>query len=322
MLPMIELHLHLEGSIPYLALWELIQKYGGDTSIPNIEALISRFKYRDFNHFIETWIWKNTFIREYEDFKFISEQLALDLLKQNIQYAEVHYSPARFSGLQVQEITQAIRTGFDRIPDVEIALIIDLVRDLGPEKASHTLNDAKEIKEFGVIGIGLGGSESAYPAELFQNVYEDARKFGFHTTAHAGEAAGAQSIWAAIQKLKVERIGHGTRAFEDDNLLDYLVEHRIPLEICPLSNVCTRVVSNIESHPIRQYFDRGIMISISTDDPKMFGNSLIEEYRTLEKVFSFSSSEIRMLMSNAVQSSWLTKKRKEHFLSIINPSGE
>jgi adenosine deaminase len=323
-MPMIELHLHLEGAIPHSALWELIQKYGGDSSLPNIESLARRFRYKDFKHFIETWIWKNSFIREYEDFTYIAEQFVLDLSLQKILYAEVHYSPAGFSdsGLHIQEITKAIRTGFDRVPAVEIALIIDLIRDLGSERASHTLHEVKEVKELGVIGMGLGGLESAYPAELFQNVYEDVHNFGFHTTAHAGEAAGAQSIWAALRNLKVERIGHGTRAFEDIALLDYLVENKIPLEMCPLSNVCTRVVNDIESHPIRRYFDRGIMVSISTDDPKMFGNTLAEEYKLLEKIFSFSPAEIRVLMSNAVQSCWLADEKKQHFLSMINSSWE
>lgn len=317
--PLVELHLHLEGAIPYPALWELVQKYGGDPSLAGIEDLVLRFEFKDFAHFIETWNWKNQFIREYQDFTYIAEQVARDLTAQNIQYAEVFYSPGDFAkyGLRTQGITAAIREGLNRVPAIEIELITDLVRDLGPERAARTLHEVNEVKELGVIGIGIGGSEPAYPPELFREVYEEARGFGFHTTAHAGEAAGAQSIWGALRSLQVERIGHGTRAEEDKSLLDYLVEHQIPVEMCPLSNLRTGVVRSIEEHPVRRYFDRGILVTINSDDPKMFGNSLAEEFRTLREVFSFSDKEIRTLIANGVRASWMADDKKPRMLARL-----
>jgi adenosine deaminase len=320
MLPLVEIHLHLEGAIPYEALWQLVRKYGGDPSIPDMDALIQRFRFTDFNHFIETWVWKNSFIREYEDFTFIAEQFALDLKQQNILYAEVHYSPSDFRNLRlgVQEITQAVRTGLDRVKGIEVALIIDLVRNYGLKNALRTLQEVNEVKNLGVVGIGLGGSEHAYPAELYKDVYEHARKLGFHTTAHAGEAAGAASIWAALTELRAERIGHGTRAFEDEALLDYLVEHKIPLEMCPYSNVCTKVVPDLASHPVKRYFDRGLLVSINTDDPKMFGNSLAGEYDMMEKHMGFSEQDLKTLSANAIRSTWLGEERKKQLLSLID----
>jgi adenosine deaminase len=323
--PRIELHLHLEGAIPYPALWELIQKYGGDPSVPDPKALLRRFAYKDFPHFIETWIWKNQFLREYQDFSFIAEQVARDLMSQNILYVEAHYSPAGFAeaGLEIQEITRAVRTGLDRVPGIEIALIADLIRDLGPENAARTLKEITEVKKLGVIGVGLGGSEHAHPPELFAGAYAEARRLGFHTTAHAGEAAGAESIWGAIRRLGVERIGHGTRAEEDGALMDYLAEKQIPLEMCPLSNVRTGVVGRIEDHPIRRYFDRGLLVTVSTDDPKMFGNSLADEIQVLERVFEFSPDEIRTVMANAVKASWMDVEKKRRLLDSLkeNPAG-
>jgi adenosine deaminase len=318
-IPKVELHLHLEGAIPHDTLWQLVQKYGGDLAVPNPKALQHRFEYRNFPHFIETWVWKNQFLREYEDFTFIAEHVARDLARQNIQYAEMFYSPSDFTrhGLKSQELTAAIRKGLSRVSEIEIFLIVDFVRDFGPEKAATTLKEINDVKDLGVIGIGIGGSERAFPPELFEGVYEEARRLGFHTTAHAGEAAGAESIWGAIRNLRVERIGHDTRAYEDEGLLDFLAEHQIPLEMCPLSNLCTGVVSRIEEDPVRRYFEKGIMVTINTDDPKMFGNSLAQEYEVLEKALGFSPGEIRSLMVNAVQASWLPEQKKQRMIKEI-----
>jgi adenosine deaminase len=310
--PKVELHLHLEGAIPLDALWELVEKHGGDPSIPDLEALERRFEYRDFPHFIETWIWKNGFLREYQDFTFIAEAVARDLAGQNIRYVEAFFSPTDFArhGLETQKLAEAIRTGLDRVPRVEVALVADLVRDGGPARAAVTLAQVKEVQNLGVVGIGIGGSEQAFPPEPFAEVYEEARRLGFHTSAHAGEAAGAESVWGAIRSLGVDRIGHGTRAEEDGALLDYLAEHKIPLEMCPISNLCTGVVPCFEAHPVRRYFERGIVVAINTDDPKMFGNSLAEEYQRLEDRLGFSRDEVRTLILQGIRASWLPEGRK------------
>jgi adenosine deaminase len=315
-IPKVELHLHLEGAIPYATLWELVQKYGGDPAVPDLESLKRMFTYRDFPHFIETWIWKNGYLRTYDDFTFIAEGVARDLASQNIRYVEAFFSPSDFvrHGLKTQELTRAIRAGLSRVPEIEIALVADLVRDSMPEQAAITLAEVNEVKGLGVVGIGIGGSEQKFPPEPFQKVYMQAREFGFHTSAHAGEAAGAGSIWGAVRELNVERIGHGTRAEEDPRLLDYLAEKQIPLEMCPLSNVRTGVVSSIDEHPIRRYYQRGLVVTVNTDDPKMFGNSLAEEYRLLETRLGFSREEIRGLVLQGIQASWLPQDRKQQLL--------
>jgi adenosine deaminase len=311
--PKVELHLHLEGAIPYPALWELVRKYGGDPNAPDINALNRMFTYSDFPHFIETWIWKNGFLREYADFTFFAEAVARDLARQNIRYVEAFYSPPDFArhGLTTQRLTEAIRTGLDRVPEIEIALVADVVRHSTPEETVITVREINEVKGLGVIGIGLGGSEQKFPPEPFKPAYDLARQFGLHTTVHAGEAAGAESIWGALRELQAERIGHGTRACEDERLLDYLAEKQIPLEMCPLSNVHTGVVASINEHPIRRYFERGLVITVNTDDPKMFNNSLAEEYRLLEERLGFSRDELRRLILQGIQVSWLPEERKK-----------
>lgn len=324
--PKVELHLHLEGAFPVEATWDLVQKYGGDPSLPDIDALRQRFVFRDFPHFIETWIWRNQFLREYEDFTGLSEAVARDLASQNISYAEAFVSPFdyRRHGLKTQELLVAIRKGLNKVTGVEVALVVDLVRDSGPEQAMITLHQVDEVRSQGVIGVGIGGSEQTFPPEPFAEVYWEARRLGLHTSAHAGEAAGAASVWGAIRALHVERIGHGTRAEEDPKLLDYLAETQLPLEMCPLSNLRTGVVRSIDEHPVGRYYRRGLMVTVNSDDPKLFGNSLAEEYQVLVEHHGFSRADVRQVVLNAVRASWLAPERKEELLQRIgsDPSWE
>jgi len=310
--PKVELHVHLEGAIPHAALFELIRKYGGDPSVPNVEILAERFRYRNFPQFIEQWMWKNQYLREAEDFGFIAELTARDMAGQNIRYAEVFYSPSSFvrKGLDVQDLTQAVRAGFSKVDGIEIGLIADLVRNNGPDNERKTLAGLREVKDLGVIGIGIGGSEHEFPPAPFRMLYDEAREMGFHVNAHAGEAAGAQSVWDAVRLLRAERIGHGTRAIEDGELVRYLAEHRIPLDMCPMSNVRTGVVGRLADHPIRRFVEAGVVVTVNSDDPKMFQTSLAEEYRLLERECGFTRSEIRALILSAIDASWLPGERK------------
>jgi adenosine deaminase len=307
LLPKVEIHLHIEGAIPVPALWDLLRKYGSD-EVSNIGELEERFRYRDFRHFLSAWMWKNGFIREYEDFTFIASAVARDLADQNVRYVEAFHSPGDFAmlhGLEVARITEAIRRGLDEEKDrIEIRLIADLTRDFGPERGGAWLREIAGERELRIVGIGIGGSEHDFPPEPYREVYAEARKLGLRTTAHAGEAAGPESIWGALRALGVDRIGHGTRAAEDPRLVDYLREKRIPIEMCPISNVRTGVVDSVSSHPLRAFFDRGLLVSVNTDDPKMFGTSLEGEYAALAEQQGFDLPEIRRLVENAIDSTW------------------
>ena len=310
-LPKAELHLHLEGAIPLDALWELIIKYGGDTSVPDRGSLKSRLTYSNFPAFIEAWIWKNNFLKTYEDFLFIAEAVAKNLVRQNIIYAEIFFSPSRFTentAMTTAGIAEAIRAGLNKVNECEIWLVPDLVRDHGPKNAARTLDEIAELISLGIVGIGVGGSEHLYPPEPFSKVYEKARRLGLRTSIHAGEAAGAESVRGAVEFLHVDRIGHATRAEEDPNLLDLLCATGTALELCPLSNLATGSINNIMHHPVRRYFNKGLNISINTDDPVMFHNSMAEEYEILINKFDFERSEIKQLILNAVQSSWRPNK--------------
>jgi adenosine deaminase len=161
-----------------------------------------------------------------------------------------------------------------------------------------------------VIGVGIGGSEHEFPPAPFRGLFEEARAAGFRTTAHAGEAAGPESVWGAIRELRAERIGHGTRAEEDPGLVEHLADRRIPLEMCPVSNVRTRVARSLPEHPIRRYFEAGVVVTVNTDDPKMFQTSLAGEYRLLEQECGWARDEIRRLILSAIEASWAPDARK------------
>ncbi len=311
-LPKVELHIHLEGSIPLTSLWQLMQQYDGDPDVPDMAALARKFQYRDFPHFINTWVWKNRFIRTAADFTTIAAAVAQDWANQNICYVESHYSPTDFArhGLTIGEITCAIRAGLNQVPAVHVNLIADVVRDSSIDRAMHTVETVAELREYGVIGIGLGGSEQTHPPAPFAPVFARARQLGLRTTAHAGEAAGAESIWGALTALGAERIGHATRASTDPKLCDFFVTQQIPLEMCPLSNVRTGVVADIPSHPIADFINRGMLVTVNTDDPKMFNNTLVDEYTQLMEHFHLSPATICQLIDNAVTASWLSDDEK------------
>lgn len=320
-MPKVELHLHLEGAIPLPTLWELIERHGGDDTIQTQEQLVDWFTYRDFAHFMETWVWMIAFLREYEDFTYAAEAVARSLAAQNIVYAETFFSPSDFRhhALDPQKLAIAIRAGLDRVPEVEIPLIVDLVRDRGPNGTARTLAAVTEVAaETRIVGVGIGGYEAENPPEQFANVYRTARDSGFRLTAHAGEAAGPESVWGAIRTLEVERIGHGVRAAEDPALVDYLVENQIPLEVCPTSNIRTAVVSDWDTHPARTLIEAGAMVTINTDDPALFHTSLAGEYQVLEKRFGLEENVIRGVSLAGVEASWAPTETKARLTKRIN----
>ena len=309
-MPKTELHIHLEGAIPLETLFTLIQKRGGDPSVSTLEDLQRKLTYTDFEHFISTWTWKNKFIREERDFEEITYQALRTLSQQNVKYVEAFYSPGDFwrHGLSVAAITEYTIKGKEKARrdfGIRSELIIDLVRDHGPNVGMQRLEDVEPYLGKGVIGVGLGGSEQAFPADHYETVYREAKHRGFRLTAHAGEAGGPESIWAAVKKLGCERIGHGVRAAEDPTLVALLRKERIPLEVCMISNVKTGVFESLEAHPIRRYFKDGLMVTVNSDDPTMFNTSITQEYSLLVRKLGFTLEDVKQLTLNGVEASFL-----------------
>jgi adenosine deaminase len=324
-MPKVEIHLHLEGAFTFNFLFEQIQKYGGDPEIEDIADLHKKFIFKDFNHFIETWFWKNKFYRTAEDFEESTYQTIKNLSLQNVIYAEVFFSPWDFalSGLKAESIAEATISGIRRAEEdfpIKCNLIADIVRDHGAESSLYRLDQITPYLGKGVIGIGLGGNESAFPAELFKEVFKEAKKRGFRRTAHAGEAAAPESIWHALLDLKVERIGHGVRAIEDPVLVDYLIKNQIPLEICITSNLKTKVFSSLKEHPFDILFRKGAKVTINSDDPPMFGSNITDELLLLHEQLNYSIHDLLTLGRNAIEVSFMEEEEKKAFIETLqNP---
>jgi len=328
-MPKIELHLHLEGAIPLPILLNFIQKRGKDTSIKNLQDLKKRLIYSNFAQFIKVWLWKNSFITKYEDFEEVAYQVLKNLSQQSVKYVEAFYSPRDFTfrnkRLSASGITESLIEGKKRAFDdfgIRSELIIDVVRDYGPCMAMDLIKELTDYLGQGVIGIGLGGSEKLFPAALFTKVYQEARERGFRLTAHAGETAGAKSIWVTLNELRAERIGHGLRAYEDPQLIDFLKEKQTPLEVCVVSNIKTRVCKSFKEHPVRNYFNEGLMVTINSDDPAMFDTSITKEYLVLIKKFGFSLEEIRKINFNSIEASFMTDEEKDTMKGTFNKEWE
>ena len=198
---------------------------------------------------------------------------------------------------------------------IRIQLIVDLCRQYGPELGARWLEETAEVaNEAGIVGVGLGGPEHLAPPEPYAPVYRRAAELGLRRVAHAGEAASAESVWGAIHALGVERIGHGTRSVEDPKLVAYLRDRQIPVEVCLTSNVRTGVIQRMEAHPIRQLFEAGVRITLSSDDPTFFGSDIVGEYTLLRDLFGFSDQEIVQIARNGFEAAFLSSEHKTALL--------
>jgi adenosine deaminase len=316
-MPKVELHLHIEGAIPLETLLQLIHRKEPHSTIQTLNDLRKKFTYSDFANFIDIWRWKDTFITDERDFEDIAYQVLSELHKQQVMYVEAFYAPGGYlqrANFSVQGITESLIAGKEkafRDFGIQSELIIDLIRDHGPAKGIDYLDAVTSYLGKGVIGIGLGGSEQRFPAEAYAEVYHEAKARGFRVVAHAGEAAGADSIWAAVEHLGVERIGHGVRAYEDPQLMALLRERQIPLEMCVLSNVKTGVCQSIVAHPIKDYFEQGLLVTVNSDDPTLFNTSLNQEYMVLAQQLGFTIRDLQQISLNGINASFMSDGRKE-----------
>jgi adenosine deaminase len=320
-LPKAELHVHLEGTIRPATLLALARRHNVELPARDEAGLRRFYRFRDFNHFIEVWIIINECLRSGEDFELITRELGAEAGRQNIRYLEVTFTPYPHvlrRGLTWDEILAGIEAGrieARRAWGVEIRLIPDIARDCYRagmmEAATQTAEWAVAGQDRGVVALGLGGGEAGNPPEAFAEAFAYARAGGLHSAPHAGEVAGPESVWGAIRALHAERIGHGVRAIADPALMAYLRDHRIPLEVCPTSNVCTGAVPSLEAHPVRLLYDAGVYITLNSDDPPMFNTTLLDEYLLLAARFGFTARELAHLSLNAVHAAFLPAAEKQ-----------
>ncbi len=319
-MPKIELHVHVEGATTAEVFYSLSEQNNIKLPVKNIEEWKKYFEFKNFAHFINVYITAVSALKKVEDYAFIIENFYKHQASQNIVYTEAFLS-ASFMVQQFNqsEILDAIAYGMQKGSEKygnQINFIPDIARNI-PDSQNDVLDFVIEGKKRSLfIGLGLGGMEQGFPPELFEEVYAEAKRNNLHIVAHAGEASGPDSIWGAINKLNVERIGHGVRCLEDDTLINYLSKHQIPIEVSPTSNYCLGIVKKNENHPIRKMVDAGLFCTLNSDDPAMFSTNLENEYNLLAKQ-GFSFEELKQLNINAINASFLSKEEKNNYLSLL-----
>jgi adenosine deaminase len=248
-----------------------------------------------------------------DDYARLAREFVADALKQNVVYGELFISPSVWSYFNPElDVPATIRLIVEELKAVHgstFALIVDVTRNFGAESAMRTAIVAANLAGDGVIGVGLGGDEARYPAPLFKDVFAFARAQGLNVVAHAGEAAGAQSVRDAVEVLGAQRIGHGIRALEDPSVMDLLRDRMIPLEVCPTSNFLTGIVSRGQPHPLRGLDAAGLVIAIDADDPTLFGTSIAQEYEYVAREMGMDA--LYRFVRQAVDASFLDPITKQ-----------
>jgi len=280
------------------------------------------YHYESFTDFLLAFKQVTEALRTPEDFELISYRLMEKLKADNVLHAEVYVSVGVYLWRKqdfatIFEGLERGRVRGEREFGVSLLWIFDAVRQFGPAEAQRVAELAAGYKDRSVVGFGTGGDEVKGPAELFREVYAYARDQGLRLTAHAGESAGPESIWGALN-LQAERIGHGLTAWQDRELVEELSRRQIPVEICLTSNLRTRVCPSLGEHPVRNYFDQGVMITLNTDDPAMFATSLSREYQLAQDQFGFTDEHLRELARNSFEASFLPAAEKLKLLDVFD----
>jgi adenosine deaminase len=323
-LPKAELHLHLEGAIAPLTARQLAARHGVELSEAEV---LDRYVYSGFAGFLETFKWVTSFLRTPDDFALVTERLCQELVAKNVVYAEVTLSAGVMlrrnqdplaNLASISKVTQRWQRN-----GLRVQWIFDAVRQFGVPAAMEAARLAVTAKSDGVVAFGLGGDELAIPAREFRGVYDFIAGQGLHRLVHAGEIGGPLEIRAAIDILGSERIGHGIAAIRDPGLMDFLAESRIPLEICPTSNLCTgalarqlgRSAVKMEDHPLPELYRRGIPVLLSTDDPAMFHTSLNVEYHAAAKM-GLDNAELKKIAALSFSHAFLPEAERQKYLAF------
>jgi len=325
-LPKCELHLHLEGTIQPETLLELSRRH--DAEPLTAEAAKKLYVYENFLGFMDSFKAVSARLKDPEDYELITFNMVRELAAQGVVHAEVYISFGiifYWKNAEVEPYVEAIERGRllgEKDFGTTIYWLIDAVRHFGAEEAAKVFRKAAELRRLypSIIGIGIGGDEARGPSAAFEALYAEAREAGLRLTAHAGESTGPVNgpaeIWAALN-IGAERIGHALAAQHDQDLLRVLAERQIPLELNLTSNVRTGCCPSFEEHPLREYFEGGLMITLNSDDPPMFGSNLLEEYILAQRLFEFSLEQMRELAANSVEASFLPPERKLKLLGLV-----
>jgi adenosine deaminase len=315
-MPKAELHVHLEGSILPRTLLQLAQRNHVRLPASDEAGLEKLYRFRNFEQFLETYLMITGCLRTADDYRLIAYQFGSECARQNIRYAEVIFTmltSSTLTGLPWQEILHGLNAGREQVAadfGVRWQWVFDIVRN-EPDTQAAVLDITLAARDQGVVALGLGGLETGFPPELFVDTFHRAEAENLHRAPHAGEIAGPESVWSALNLLHADRIEHGVRSIEDPLLVEYLRSNAIPLDICPTSNICLNVYPDYASHPLRKLWDSGLFLTVGSDDPPMFGTDLNREYQLLVEDYNFTQPELERISLNAIHASFLSPAEKQ-----------
>jgi aminodeoxyfutalosine deaminase len=322
-MPKAELHVHQVGSASPRIVAELASRHP-DTPVPrDPDQLRDYFAFTDFAHFIQVYVSVVNLVRTPEDVRMLTYEVAREMAGQQIRYAELTCTPytSLLTGLAAEDFCEAIedaRHAAERDFGLVLRWCFDISGEFGIPAARETVRIATQVAPDGLVSFGLGGPEVGVERTQFKPFFDEARAAGLHSVPHAGETTGPETIWDAIRALGAERIGHGTSATRDPDLLRYLASAGIALEVCPTSNVATRAVASLAEHPIVAMYAAGVTVTINSDDPPMFGTTLNREYEVAAQLLGLSAAGVADLARNAVRASYAGPDRTQVLLDQID----
>ncbi|MCS0604206.1 adenosine deaminase [Streptomyces sp. LP11] len=324
-LPKAELHVHHVGSASPRIVSELAARHP-DSKVPTDPgALVDYFTFTDFAHFIEVYLSVVDLIRTPEDVRLLTYEVARDLARQQVRYAELTITPFSSTRRGIEETAfMAAIEDARKAAESEFGTVLrwcfDIPGEAGLEAAEETARLATDdrVRPEGLVSFGLGGPEIGVPRPQFKPYFDRAIAAGLHSVPHAGETTGPETVWDALTELRAERIGHGTSSARDPKLLAHLAERRIPLEVCPTSNIATRAVRTLDEHPIKDFTRAGVLVTINSDDPPMFGTDLNNEYAVAARLLDLDERGLAGLARNAVEASFLDAPGKARIAAEID----
>jgi adenosine deaminase len=323
-IPKAELHLHIEGTLEPEMVFELARKHGIALRHPSVEALREAYRFSDLQSFLDVYYAGADVLRDESDFHALTAAYLERAHADGVVHVEIFFDPQTHTarGVPFDVVIGGIRSALldaQRTLGITHRVIMCFLRHLSADDAMKTLDQALPYAD-AITAVGLDSSETGHPPSKFASVFERARAEGFLTVAHAGEEGPPEYIYEALDILRVARIDHGVRSEEDPHLVSRLARERIPLTVCPLSNVKLRVFNRIEDHNLKRLLERGLCITVNSDDPAYFGGYVADNYLAVSRGLGLSPSQIAQLASNSIEASFLAPRDKERWLQKIRGS--
>ncbi len=306
-MPKVELHVHLEGATQPATLLQLAQRNNVRLPADTVEGIQEWYTFVDFAHFVNIYIEICDCMCTPDDIELLGREFLAGQAAQNIRYSEVTYTPYthyRQKGLPFDEQLDALnraKVWAEQNLGVSMGVITDIPREVAPEIGTLTAQWAISGQGKGVLALGLGGAEVGNPPEKFTDAFALAHEAGVTCILHAGEHAGPESIWGALEVGRPVRIGHGVHCLKDPALVDVLREQQIPLEVCPTSNVCLGEFPTMRDHPLPRLIDEGLYVTVNSDDPPMFNTTLTDEYLAIAHTFGYDADDMERFVMDALR---------------------